>query len=285
MDIVTEKKEETKVYSGFGKRNANKERIAQEEEELRQLKEPATGEESDAEPESAEERTFKKRYGDLRRHSQQQQNLLQKQIDELKQQLQASTEKQIKLPKSEDELAAWAKEYPDVAKIIETIAIKKASEQAAVFEERMRSLDEREAKTAQEKAEAELLRLHPDFDEIRDSDDFHDWVEEQPSWVQKALYENDTDAKSAARAIDLYKTDKGLNKPKSKAKDNNDDKEAARSVNVRGSKAAPSGDEAGLIYESDVNKMTTQQYEANHEAITKAIKTGKFVYDLSGSAR
>ena len=63
---------------------------------------------------------------------------------------------------------------------------------------------------SREKAEAELMRLHPDFDDIRDSDDFHDWAEEQPEWIQKALYENDTDSRSAARAIDLYKADRNM---------------------------------------------------------------------------
>ena len=29
------------------------------------------------------------------------------------------------------------------------------------------------------------MKIHPDFDTIRDSDDFHNWAEEQPQWVQK----------------------------------------------------------------------------------------------------
>ena len=33
----------------------------------------------------------------------------------------------------------------------------------------------------------------PDFDELRESDDFHNWAEEQPKWVQDALYENQDD--------------------------------------------------------------------------------------------
>ncbi len=57
-----------------------------------------------------------------------------------------------------------------------------------------------------EKAEAELMKIHPDFAEIRDSDDFHDWADEQPKWVQDALYENSEDARSAARAIDLIQS-------------------------------------------------------------------------------
>jgi len=270
----------------FGKRNANRERIEREEAELKQLSEQKKPEAEEIVEDdsnlSAEEKSFKKRYGDLRRHSQQQALALQKQIDELKQQLTQSTEQQIKLPTSEDELATWAKNYPDVAKIVETIAIKKAKEQTAALDERFKALDERDKLTAREKAELELLKLHPDFDTIRDTDDFHNWADEQPEWVQKALYENDTDARSAARAIDLYKVDRNIGKAKPEKKTSG----AAESVNTRGSRSAPSGEDTdGVIYESQVAKMSSLQYEKNVEAIQKAMQTGKFVYDLSAGAR
>jgi hypothetical protein len=281
--------EQKTVVVPFGKRNANRERIEREEAELKQLNEQNVNGKQQAEDNveddsnlSAEEKSFKKRYGDLRRHSQQQALILQKQIDELKEQLTKSTEQQIKLPTSEDELATWAKTYPDVAKIVETIAIKKAKEQTAALDERFKALDERDKLTAREKAELELLKLHPDFDTIRDTDDFHDWADEQPAWVQQALYENDTDARSAARAIDLYKSDRNIGKAKPEKRNTS----AAESVNTRGSRSAPSGEDTdGVIYESQVNKMSSLQYEKNLEAIQKAIQTGKFVYDMSGNAR
>lgn len=288
-EVVLEQKQQAVAMAPFGKRNANREKIEREEAELKQLTEGKTekpaADEDNAEDDSnltAEEKSFKKRYGDLRRHSQQQQVTLQKQIDELRTQLTQSTEKQIKLPTSEAELAKWAETYPDVAKIVETIAIKKAKEQTASIEERFKNLDERERLTAREKAELELTKLHPDFDTIRDTDDFHNWAEEQPSWVQQALYENDTDARSAARAIDLYKIDRNIGKTKPKKEDNS----AAQGVRTRGERSAPSGqDTDGVIYESQVAKMSSKQYEANEEAINKAMSSGKFVYDLSGNAR
>ena len=286
-EVVLDQKQEVKAFSPFGKRNSTEERIKEEEEELKKLQAGNTGTEEETipdggpEPESAEERSFKKRYGDLRRHSQQQQTQLQSQIDALKAQLEQSTSKQIKFPKTEDELNEWAAQYPDVAKIVETIAMKKAKEQSKEIEDRFRQLDEREQQTAKERAEAELMRLHPDFGSIRDDDAFHDWVEEQPKWVQQALYENDTDAKAAARAIDLYKADKGI-----KTKKESSPKDAAQSVGARSSRSTPaSEDTSGTFYESQVSKMSTHEYEANQEAISKAIKSGKFVYDLSGSAR
>ena len=285
-EMVMEQQSQKTAVVPFGKRNANRERIEREEAELKQLSEEnkPVSEESveDDSNLSAEEKSFKKRYGDLRRHSQQQALALQKQIDELKQQLTQSTEQQIKLPTSEDELATWAKTYPDVAKIVETIAIKKAKEQTAALDERFKALDERDKLTAREKAELELLKIHPDFDTIRDTDDFHNWADEQPAWVQQALYENDTDARSAARAIDLYKIDRNIGKAKPEKKTSG----AAESVNTRGSRSTPvSQDNEGVIYESQVAKMSSLQYEKNVDAIQKAMQTGKFVYDLSGNAR
>jgi len=283
-EAVMEKQEQK---TAFASRNANDERIKKEEDELKNLinsnaeEKPATSNSEDDSNLTPEEKTFKKRYGDLRSHSQKQQVQLQKEIDDLREQLQKSTNNQIKLPTSEEDLAAWANEYPDVARIVETIAIKKAKEQSAELDQRFKALDDREQETAREKAEAELLRMHPDFENIKDSDEFHNWVEEQPKWVQNALYENDTDAKAASRAIDLYKADKGIGKPKKP-----DNRSAAESVSTRSSRSSPSGqDMDGVIYESQVNSMTSQQYEVNQEAISKAIKSGKFVYDLSGNAR
>ena len=273
-----------KPVVAFGRRNASEERIRQTEEEIKALTEarenPVEKDDDEKEPEGSEERTFKKRYGDLRRHSQKLQDDLQTQIDSLKEQLTKTTKKEIRLPKSEVELNAWASEYPDVYKIVETIAIKKAKEQSTGIEDRLKKIDEAEKNNAREKAEVELTRLHPDFGEIRDQDEFHEWVEEQPNWVQQALYDNDTDAKAAARAIDLYKSDKGI-----KASKKTSDKDIASAIG-RGTRSSPaSSNSEGIIYESQVGSMSMKEYEARQEEINNAMRSGKFIYDLSGNAR
>jgi vacuolar-type H+-ATPase subunit I/STV1 len=274
--------------AAFAKRNTHEERIKQDEADLAVLEAPkeapaaAVDNDDGPEPTDAEERTFKKRYGDLRRHSQKKESEMQKQLDDMRQQLTQLTAKEIKLPKSEEELASWAAQYPDVAKIVETIAIKKAKEQSASIEQRLKQIDEMEQKTLRERAEGELLRLHSDFDEIKDDDKFHEWVEKQPKWVQNALYENDNDAISAARAIDLYKADMGIRTPK--AKDSG--REAAKEINTRSGRSAPVGENTeGVFYESQVQKMSAEQYEVVEAEIADAMRKGKFVYDISGNAR
>ena len=263
---------------------SNEERIKKEEEELAELiadqkGEPKT-EEVEAEPTNAEEKSFKKRYGDLRRHSQKQLQEQVEKINALQSQLEKSTKQEIKLPKSDEDIEAWASKYPDVAAIVETIAIKKAKEQASGLEARVKEIDEMRNKANRDKAEIELMAAHPDFAEIRDSDEFHEWAEEQPKWIQDALYENDDDARAASRAVDLYKADKGI-----KTKKSSSSKDAAKAISKTNTRSEPSGEQAGLIKESVVQKMSAQQYEKNADAIMEAIRTGKFVYDVSGSAR
>tara|TARA_R100000697_G_scaffold100484_1_gene112791 strand:- start:615 stop:1478 length:864 start_codon:yes stop_codon:yes gene_type:complete len=264
---------------------ANEERIKKDEEELKSLLNEKDNKEveevQEPEPKSAEEKTFKKRYGDLRRHSQQKEGELQTQIDALKKQLDESTRKEISLPKSDEDIEAWAKDYPDVAAIVETIAIKKAREQTELLDKRVKEIDTMQSNVTKEKAEAELLRLHPDFNEIRETDDFHNWAEEQPKWVQDALYENDNDARSAARAIDLYKIDMGIGKKKETTS-----KDAARATNTKNARTKPQEDSTSdYLRESAVQAMSAKQYEKNQDAIMEAIRTGKFIYDISGNAR
>jgi hypothetical protein len=286
--MAEEMKPEKKV--AFANRKyTNEEKRKMEEEELEQLMKEQKGEveqeatePEEAEPTNAEEKTFKKRYSDLRRHQQQQAEEFKKEIETLKSQLSQAAQKEMKLPKSDEDIEEWAKEYPDVAAIVETIAMKKAREQSTALEERMKAIDELQSSATKEKAEAELMRIHPDFGEIRDSDEFHNWAEEQPKWVQDALYDNDNDARSAARAIDLYKADMGLNK-KEKPKE---DKAAAKSVSTKDSRSKPQQDETSTyIKESEVQRMSAQEYEKHSDEIMEAIRSGKFIYDVSGSAR
>ena len=265
------------------------ERVEEDEKELREMMAEREGAEQeaeaqakeDAEPEGAEEKSYKKRYADLRRGSQKAKADLEARINALESQLKQSTEQEIKLPKSDEDIDAWASQYPDVAAIVETIAIKKAREQQVGLQDKVKEIDAMRESATREKAEVELLKAHPDFGDIRDSDEFHNWAEEQPKWVQDALYENDNDARSAARAIDLYKADMNI-----KTKKPSSNKEAAKSVNTRNTRGQPDATSNNTkMSESRVNKMSTKEYEKHQDEIMDAIRKGEFIYDISGSAR
>ena len=285
-EIMAEEMQPEKKVAFATRKYSNEDKRKEEEEELEQMLKEQRGEveeatEKDEEPTNAEEKTFKKRYSDLRRHQQKQAEDFKTELAELKRQLSDATKKEMKLPKSDEDIEEWAKEYPDVAAIVETIAMKKASEQSSALEERIKAIDEMQSSATKEKAEAELMRLHPDFDDIRDSNEFHEWAESQPKWVQDALYENADDARSAARAIDLYKVDMGIGKKKPKS-----DKDAAKSVSAKNSRSKPQeNEEASYLKESDVQRMSAVEYEKRSDEVMEAIRSGKFIYDMSGSAR
>ena len=226
-----------------------------------------------------EEGSFKKRYGDLRRHMQQSMQQKDAQLNQMQEQLSQATKQQIKFPKTEEEVTAWSTKYPDVAKIIDTIAQKRVQEALAIGEVELNKVKQLEVKINREKAEKELRDTHPDFDKIRSNKDFHDWVMQQPQYVQDALYKNNTDARAASRAIDLYKADKGI-KRKRKASP----QDAARSVGRTSSANAPVSGRARFT-ESQVGKMSPKEYDANEDAILESMRNNSFVYDISGGAR
>ena len=290
---------ETPKSGGFVDRGYNYEkkrkRMEDEEEEIKRLEAQQRGEESESIEEetteteetnteaeettlSAEERSFKKRYGDLRRHMQEKEKEWNEKFEAFEKRMEKES---IVPPKSDEDIEEWAKQYPDVAGIVETIAAKKAQEMFSKADARLKELDKAQSEAERVKAENAIRKAHEDFDDLRSSDEFHNWAEEQPKWVQDALYENADDPASVVRVIDLYKVDKGLTKTARKAKA----KDAASTV-TRRSKTSVDVDESGdTIRESDVAKMSDKEFEAKSEEINKAIRSGKFVYDVSGKAR
>ena len=264
----------------------HRKRIEEDEKELEELEatEPkeeevvASEEEVDDKDLSREEKSFKKRYGDVRRHMQQKEKEWEEKLAALENRL---GQENIRPPKSDEDIESWAAEYPDVASIVETIAAKKAQEMFNKAEDRLQQLDAKEAEISRSSAEDDIRKAHSDFDKLREADEFHDWVDEQPKWVQNALYENSDDADSVIRVIDLYKVDNGMTKSDYATNRKN----AAKTVK-KGSRTKVEADQsAGSYTESQISKMSAKDYEKQEEAITNAIRSGKFIYDLSGSAR
>jgi len=257
-----------------------RESVEEVDKEIEELE--AQRNQEEAEPEEnlePEEKTFKKRYGDLRRHSQQLQEQHSDEIRKLQEQVESLTRKQVKLPKTDEELEEWTEKYPDVAKIVETIATKKAVEARKDVEEKLKYVDELKTKVQLEKAESELEKLHPDFAEIRADQEFHDWVADQPKWIQSALYENDNDPRAAAKAIDLYKLEtKKTNKTKS-------NKDAAKAVSKTSRSSEPANQDRNVWSESRVKNLSGQDWDKYEEAISESVRNGTFVYDLTAGAR
>jgi hypothetical protein len=224
-------------------------------------------------PAKAEDRVFKKRYDDLKKHYD---STIDKHKDELRSlraQLESST-KQFVPPKSKEELEAWRKEYPDVYEMVETIAMNKATTHTADLENKYKDLQLQQEQIAKEKAEVELLKLHPDFSELRNKDEFHEWVAKQDPTIQGWLYENTSNAQLAARAIDLYKMDTGQSKL-SKKEEKDVKKEAAKVIS-KTKKAIDSDIPKKKIWTtSEIGKLKAHEYDRLEKEIDLARLEGR----------
>ena len=224
-------------------------------------------------PENAEERVFKKRYGDLKRHYDSTLGKHKDEVRTLRTQLEQSS-KQFVPPKSKDELETWRKEYPDVYDMVETIAMNKADTRAKEMENKYQNLQVQQEQINREKAEVELLQEHPDYKDIRSKDEFHDWAAKQDPVIQSWLYENASNSYLAGRAIDLYKMDKGVS-TLSKKQETAVKKEAAKAV-TKTAKATESELPQKKIWSNSViAKMNVREYAKHEEEIDKAVKEGR----------
>ncbi len=223
-------------------------------------------------PAKAEDRVFKKRYDDLKKHYDSTLNKHKEELSSLRTQLESSTT-QFVPPKSKDELEAWRKEYPDVYDMVETIAINKATTQTADLENKYKDLQLQQEQIAKEKAEVELLKLHPDFNDIRSKDDFHEWAEQQDPTIQGWLYENTSNSKLAARAIDLYKADRGISK--AKKQDSDLKKEAAKAISKTKKSTDTDIPKKKIWTTSEIGNLKPHQFEKLEKEIDLARLEGR----------
>ena len=224
-------------------------------------------------PAKAEDRVFKKRYDDLKKHYDSTISKHKEELQSLRTQLESST-KQFVPPKSQEELEAWRKEYPDVYDMVETIAMNKATTRTAELEDKYKNLQLQQEQIAKEKAEVELLKLHPDFSEIRSQDSFHEWAANQDPTIQGWLYENTSNAKLAARAIDLYKMDSGQSKL-TKKEEKDIKKEAAKAISKTKKSTESDMQKKKIWTTSEISKLKSHEFEKFEKEIDLARLEGR----------
>jgi uncharacterized protein YutD len=255
-----------------------------EKEEAEEVEAQATHTEEDTfeEPETEKFKKvdYKKRYDDLKRHYDRKLGDWKAKEKELRAEAAASRPK-YKAPKTQEDLATFREEYPDVYDVVETVAHLRAEEQLQDLKAKLDVLSEREAALVRKDAETQLMTAHPDFGDIRESEDFHEWASQQPDEIQGWIYKNATNATLAIRAIDLYKKDRGIStasEKTAKTKKSNSAKEAsaAEAVSVR-SKAAEPSSKVKIWKTSEVARLSVEQYEKLQPELDAAFREGRIV--------
>lgn len=226
-----------------------------------------------------EEETFKKRYGDLRRHLQQKESGFQKEISDLKAQVtQLNTLANSPMPSTKEEFEAWKAKYPQIASFVEIIADEKASQRAAQLQEELSGVKEKLSKTEEEKAFATLKVLVPDLEATVKSEEYQAWFTAQPAFVQEEL-NTSTDPHRVAYWIDIYKMSIA---PKKTATTPKADKLGALDTSVKNSGITPNANSGKWKYtQAQIAKMSTKEYEAQEAEIIAARNSGQILDDLS----
>ena len=223
--------------------------------------------------ETAPEHDYKKRYDDLKRHYDQKIQEFKTEKQELESAMQQSNVN-VPLPKTPEELEKFRQEYPDVYDVMETIASEKANQQAQGLQEELKTLRDREKENLVKVAYRELKTLHPDFEEIKTDEKFLQWLEEQPDTISDGVLKNNTNARLAARVIDLYKADMGITTKKQSKKPN---VSAAMSVTPPRAKEIKTDTNANkkVWKGSDIAKMKPWEFEKLEADIDLARQEGR----------
>ena len=198
----------------------------------------------------------------------------QRELD-LQTQMQESQPK-YEAPKSQEELQEFREANPDLYETVESVAHNIASEQVENLQPRLSAIDQRERELAMREAEQAMKQNHPDYDDIRGSDDFHTWAEDQPDQIQDWIYRNPDNVQLASKAIDLYKMESGIGQNSSKrspAKKRQSPESAADMVSTKTTNVEPQ--QAKIWTETEIAKMSLDQFDKHEEEIRQAIDEGR----------
>jgi hypothetical protein len=220
---------------------------------------------------------YKKRYDDLKTHYDSKLNEFKAREQELIQEA-VINRPEYKAPKSAEELEQFKNEYPDVMAVVETVAHLESESKTKVLEERLSALQTREDEIVRKDAEKDLREKHPDFDDIRNSDDFQEWAELQPESIKDWIFNNPSDATLASRALDLFKKDIGLDvqqvrQPRSNSKQTK--QSAADMISTK--TTSVDSNQQRVWSEREIAAMSVAEFDKYESEISDAMQEGRII--------
>ena len=215
---------------------------------------------------------YKKRYDDLKTHYDSRLNEFKVREQELIQKA-VSNRPEYKAPKSAEELEKFKNEYPDVYEVVESVAYMQSENQVAELQTRLDAMQGREIEILKREAEKDLLEKHPDFDEIRNSDEFQEWANLQPESIKDWIFNNPSDATLASRALDLFKKDIGLEQPKSNSKQTK--QSAADMISTKTTSVEPN--QQRVWSEREIAAMSVVEFDKYESEISDAMQEGRII--------
>lgn len=223
---------------------------------------------------SQESVDWQKRYSDLQSHTTKQINEAKKRETDLENKLKEQAKSKPKYPTSEEELAQWCKEFPPLLPIIQTIALKATEGDKEELKKEIEELRQFQQAYVNDKGRLDLLKIHPDANDIEADPKFAQWFNEQEPEIQALI--NSGEPKKIGKAITLYKKEFGI-----VTKTVQDlQKEASKAINV-GPSSSSIPQEQKVWHESEVAKLPAKVYARFEREIETARTEGRYVYDVS----
>jgi hypothetical protein len=222
---------------------------------------------------------YKKRYDDLKRHYDSKVSEFKAEINGLRQTMDSRAVEMprgVTPPKTLEELEEFKERYPDVFEVVQTVSSIQAESQISDLRDQLDTIKKREGELEKQKAYEELLRAHPDFNDLRQEDAFLSWLDEQPDSISDGIYKNNKDARWAARVLDLYKADTGQTKKK-KTKSDSSAAEAVTRTAAREVKMTNGNDR--IWKASEIGKMKPWEFEKHEQELDTARAEGRIDYN------
>ena len=245
-----------------------------QEEEVATQEEQTPNPASFVEAQKKDDTDYKKRYDDLKRHYDAKLQEWKNDRQDMLSRLSTSQPSQAEVQNNDSSLDQFKSQYPDVYEAIDKISASKSELKVKKLEEDLLSLKEKEAQLEKEKAYQELLRLQPDFDNLKTDEKFTGWLDQQPTSISDGIYNNNTDAKWASRVVDLYKADIGTKDTKKSTV--NKSKDAAMSVSKTNTTNVATSKQDGKIWKvSEIAKLKPWEFEKLEKEIDQARAEGR----------
>ncbi len=220
---------------------------------------------------------YKKRYDDLKTHYDSKLNEFKAREQELIQEA-VSNRPEYKAPKSTEELEEFKNEYPDVMAVVETVAHLQSESKTKVLEERLSALQDRENELVRKDAEKNLREKHPDFDEIKNSDEFQEWAQMQPEAIKDWIFNNPDDATLASRALDLFKKDIGLEVQQVTESTSNSKQTKQSAADMISTKTTSVNPKQQRVWsEREIAALSMADFDKFEEDISNAMQEGRII--------
>jgi len=220
---------------------------------------------------------YKKRYDDLKKHYDSSLNNFRQRETELLQKVTAN-QPEYKAPKTAEELEQFKSQYPDVYEVVESVAHLQSENQVAELQTRLDAIQGRETEILKQEAEKDLRENHPDFDEIRNSDDFQEWAELQPESIKDWIFNNPNDATLASRALDLFKKDIGLEVQGVTQSTSNSKQTKQAAADMISTKTTSVDPQQQKVWsEKEIAAMSVAEFDKFEEEISNAMQEGRII--------